>query len=217
MNLTVKHIIWDWNGTLLNDVWFCVEVMNEIRQKRKMSYISELAYRELFDFPVKDYYQKIGFDFDKETFESIGTDFMTLYDERQSECLLHQGAKQMLRQLFDAGISHSALSARHINELKKGLEFYKIDTFFSEIAGLDDHYANGKEELGKKLIARLPYPKDEIIMVGDTTHDYEVAQAMGVKCYLISHGHQTRNRLEECKNAIIVDDLSEILSYCNPA
>ena len=58
-----KHIIWDWNGTLLNDRWVCVNGINNCLKKRGLSSISEETYKSIFTFPVKDYYKKLGFDF----------------------------------------------------------------------------------------------------------------------------------------------------------
>ena len=51
-----KHIIWDWNGTLLDDAWLCVDVINGVLSRRNMSTISLRQYQELFNFPVIDYY-----------------------------------------------------------------------------------------------------------------------------------------------------------------
>ena len=67
-----KHIIWDWNGTLLDDGWLFVDVMNTILKRRKMNTITLEKYREIFGFPVKNYYIKLGFDLEKEPFEDLG-------------------------------------------------------------------------------------------------------------------------------------------------
>ena len=48
-----KHIIWDWNGTLLDDRWLCVEGINQALVKRDLNPITENKYRENFTFPVK--------------------------------------------------------------------------------------------------------------------------------------------------------------------
>ena len=61
-----KHIIWDWNGTLLDDKWLCVESINQALQKRNLPELSDDRYMEVFTFPVQEYYKAVGFDFDKE-------------------------------------------------------------------------------------------------------------------------------------------------------
>ena len=67
----IKHVIWDWNGTLLDDAWLCVDVMNGMLSKRGLPLITLEIYRNIFDFPVRDYYLKLGYDFDNESFEMV--------------------------------------------------------------------------------------------------------------------------------------------------
>ena len=62
-----QHIIWDWNGTLLNDAWLFVDIMNGVLSNRKLPLITVDDYRKLFCFPVKDYYKKLGFDLENES------------------------------------------------------------------------------------------------------------------------------------------------------
>ena len=73
-----NHIIWDFNGTLLDDAWLCVEILNDLLEKRKMPLITPALYGRIFDIPVIDFYEKIGFDFSIESFEIVGTEFITL-------------------------------------------------------------------------------------------------------------------------------------------
>ncbi|GAI63219.1 unnamed protein product [marine sediment metagenome] len=77
-----KHIIWDWNGTLINDVWLVVEIMNKMLKKRNLSKIDSKKYREIFDFPVTKYYSKLGFDFSNESFEKLTVEFISEYYQR---------------------------------------------------------------------------------------------------------------------------------------
>ena len=64
-----KHMIWDWNGTLVDDTLLFVDIMNGVLQNRNLDGINIQDYREVFDFPVKDYYTKLGFNFTEEPFE----------------------------------------------------------------------------------------------------------------------------------------------------
>ena len=80
-----KHIVWDWNGTLVDDTWLFVDIMNGVLKNRKLNGITLDDYRNVFDFPVQDYYQKLGFNFEDEPFESAGLDFIKIYDDRKFE------------------------------------------------------------------------------------------------------------------------------------
>ena len=193
-----KHIIWDYNGTLLNDVKLCVDIINDLLIKRDLPKMTIENYKEMFDFPVRDYYERIGFDFKKESFEIVGTEFINEYDKRQKTSKLHPGVEDLLSKVNTAGIEQSVLSARKEKQLLEELDYLGISFYFSEIVGLNDHYAGGKTENGIKLISRLGIPKDKILMIGDTKHDAEVAKEAGIDCILLSHGHHTGEKLESC-------------------
>ena len=66
MKKNFTTILWDWNGTLLNDTDFCISIVNGLLRARDKEALTKARYLEIFNFPVKDYYKKAGFDFSKE-------------------------------------------------------------------------------------------------------------------------------------------------------
>ncbi|MBM3404215.1 MAG: HAD family hydrolase [Bacteroidetes bacterium] len=195
----IKHIIWDYNGTLLNDAWLSVEIINSMLSARGKPTLTLDQYREVFDFPVKDYYQKVGFDFEEEPFEVTGLEFIILYNERKHECHLHAGAMDVLQSIHQKGFGQSILSARQEDELQDELDYHGISQYFNHISGLEDNYADGKLEHGKRLVEALNIPKDQILFIGDTVHDAEVAEAIGIPCILIPNGHHAVEKLSTCE------------------
>ncbi len=144
-----KHIIWDWNGTLIDDIWLVVEKMNKILKKRNMPGIDAKKYREIFDFLVTKYYAKLGFDFSKESFEKLTVEFIGEYYTRFNECNLFDEAEEVLKKIRNMGISQSILSASKEDVLTEKIKYYGIDKYFCRIMGLDNHYAESKVERGK--------------------------------------------------------------------
>ncbi len=109
--MATKHIIWDWNGTLLDDRWFCIETMNGVLRRRDMKEMTEKWFLENFTFPVKDYYIKLGFDFDKEPFSVSGSEFIHDYKQHHHEPNLHSQSVKVLEFFKDRGLTQSLLSA----------------------------------------------------------------------------------------------------------
>jgi phosphoglycolate phosphatase len=207
-----SHIIWDWNGTLLNDAWLCVDVMNNMLTKRDLPLITLEIYRNIFDFPVRDYYLKLGYDFDVESFEKVGMEFMILYNQRQKECSLHLEVVSVLEDISKLGLSQSILSAREQNELRQETVDLGVSHFFERQYGLDDHYAHGKTDVGIKLLDDLKVPKEKVMFIGDTRHDSEVADELGIDCVLVPMGHHSLQRLKSCNKRIIqsINELSNL-------
>ena len=196
----------------MDDGWLFVDVMNSILQRREMDTITLEKYREIFGFPVKDYYIKLGFDLEKEPFEESGLEFIKEYENRMFEAKLYPEVISLLTKLKAAGISHSILSAQHQTLLDDLLQFYNIQDYFIEVIGLDNHYANSKIENGINWINRLDFTVQEVLMIGDTDHDFDVSRAMGIDCLLFSQGHHCATRLEKT-GAAVFHNLHDILIY----
>ena len=197
-NTRYNHIIWDWNGTLMNDTWLCVEVLNSILQSRQMPSVSRESYRAQFDFPVIEYYERLGFDLVTEPFEDLSVEFNNEYDRRREECLLHEDAWTILESHAQAGRSQSILSASHHERLAEIIEYYELTSFFHHLLGLENVHAEGKIDLGRQCINAIDHDRQEILLIGDTVHDFEVASACGIDCILVSHGHQHHDKLDTC-------------------
>ena len=190
-----KHIIWDWNGTLLNDSWLFVDVMNSILKNHNMNTITVEKYRKIFGFPVEDYYKKIGFDLKKESFQKSGMEFIKAYKKRRYEAELHPMVNSILSKLLSMKITHSILSAQHQALLDDLTTYYNIREYFMGINGLNDHYARSKLNKGIEWMKKTGFDANMVLFIGDTDHDFEVAQALGTDCLLISHGHHCHTRL----------------------
>jgi len=191
-----KHIIWDWNGTLLNDVDYCKNIINRI----------------LVIFPVQDYYKAAGLDFTKTSFEVLGKDFISEYEDKKLTCSLHKNAIDVLSAIHKKGIGQSVLSAYLHDNLVSILDHYNLTQYFDNIIGLDNIYAGSKTHLGLTLVEQLNLPKEEILFIGDTLHDAEVAEAMGVESILIANGHQVKEKLMINSN-IVLDDMTQLIKY----
>lgn len=209
MKTKYTHVIWDFNGTLVDDTHICVKVMNNALTKRNMPQIDIAKYRSIFCFPVIDYYKKLGFTFEDEPFEKVGMEFISNYEKEKNNCLLHEGVKDVLKKLQSLGISQSVLSAYHTDNLNDFIKNLGIDIFFNHIIGLDNHYAESKTHLGTDWIKKQKIDKEHILMIGDTVHDKEVADAMGIDIVLLPYGHQKKSVLEK-SGAKILNNFAEI-------
>lgn len=199
-----KHVIWDWNGTLLNDTWLCVEVLNGLLARRGWEAITEDDYRQNFGFPVIHFYEYLGFETDVDSFERVSREFIGDYEARWfEECALHPNAHDVLAAMAASGVTHSVLSAAKQEALESGIQHYGLSEHFMGLVGTDNIYAEGKVGRGKHWIEQLPWLPKEIVLVGDTLHDFEVAEAIGSDCVLLAHGHHSPERLEATGKRVV--------------
>lgn len=206
-----KAIIWDYNGTLLNDAQVGVASINKMLSKRDMPLLTMETYREVFTFPVKDYYQAIGFDFEKEDWDVVAKEFISNYINFLPECGIFNEARELLTQFSENKKKQFILSAMEKKMLDDSTKEEKIQGFFTEISGIDDIYASSKIDNGKNLIERYQLQPNEVCLLGDTTHDFDVAKELGCDCILVAAGHQSEQKLKDTGCKRVVSSLREIL------
>lgn len=209
-NKRYRHIIWDWNGTLLDDAWLCTEILNQMLVRYEMQAITLKEYQEGFCFPVRDYYSKLGFDFKAYPYERIASEYIKNYNSRRLECGLRDKAEFVINELGAAGVKQSVLSAYEQKMLEEVIGHFALKGHFTNIVGLSDHYAHSKAENGRKLVESMEERLEEVVLVGDTLHDLEVADSMGIDCVLVESGHQSRQRLKKA-GAKVLKSLAELL------
>ncbi|MDD4848271.1 MAG: HAD hydrolase-like protein, partial [Bacteroidales bacterium] len=194
MITTQTCLIWDWNGTLLNDLEISIIAMNSLLKERKLPLLTEQYYKQVFDFPVKLYYEKIGFNFEQESFEEVGLEFMQRYQKLLSRATLTDHSLEVLSKIQNIGCEQFVLSSMKQSLLQKMLKDYGIHHFFKAVYGIGDDYGGGKMEIGRKLLSEQKIYSNNALLIGDTLHDAEVADEMNVSCLLFSGGHQSIQR-----------------------
>jgi len=216
MDLTkYKHIVWDWNGTLLDDAWLCLEIINEMAVRRKMPPVTHKKYQEVFDIPVIDFYIRLGYDLSAESFDDIANEFIGEYDRRRFECKLQDGAMEALELCARKGLGQSILTAYQKTRLLEVMDHFQLGKYFTHLAGSDDHYSNGKVENGKRLLKQLNIKAADVLVVGDTVHDFHAADAIGSDCVLIPSGHHSKEKLSTCQTEV-PDSLNDFFKDGEP-
>lgn len=217
MNLSrVQSVIWDWNGTLLNDMQLCIRSMNRLLSKRNLPLLCRDRYLDVFGFPVKDYYQRLGFDFSREAFEIPAEEFILHYNEGIDQVPLFEDAWETLCFFQQQGIRQYIVSAMEHRALESSVSKRGILPFFSSIHGIANNLAFGKSSIARELIQSQKLEPEYCIFIGDTIHDAEVAAETGVKGILIARGHQHPNRLNQTGNPVL-GSLSELQLFLQQA
>jgi len=206
------HIIWDWNGTILDDLPLTVSIVNAQLTKNARLPMSLDEYRGCFTFPLRVFYRNTGLAGTEEEFMERNLAFFAEYTKKRGECTLHHGVTRVLDTFIENGGTHSILSAYAQNDLTSITKLFGIDSKFTHIKGADNLEGSSKVDEGHALLSLLEYKTSRILFVGDTMHDYEVACSLGVQCALIAKGHQSKEKLSSAQ-ALLLDSHEELLSY----
>ncbi len=195
-------VVWDFNGTILDDVQIGLDAVNVLLERRSKPRIPDLAsYKDVFGFPMREYYARVGFDFSRESFDDVAPEWLREYLLREKSAPLCPTVPEALDALRDAGIPQYLVSASEETMLLGQVERLGIGKYFEEVHGLDNIYADSKEALIRSFVARR---EGRTVFFGDTEHDAFCARSAGAEVILIAAGHQSERRLK-LTNAPVVD------------
>ncbi len=210
--MSYTHLVWDFNGTVLDDVRHGIDCVNPMLAARGLPVIPDVeTYRALFGFPIDDYYRRLGFDFEKEDYDTVlAPEWVARYLAGEADCPLMPGVRETVAAVHERGISQLMLSATLHEQLLNQLTRRGLEGAFEEILALDNIHARSKKHVAVAWCEA--HPEAKLLFVGDTEHDADVARAVGADCVLFAGGHQSRRTLEACGFPVI-ERLEEILDY----
>ena len=205
MKMKYDHVVWDFNGTVLDDMQIGIDSVNAMLEQRGLPMLSGLEeYRATFDFPVEDYYRRLGFDFGREDYKTcLAPLWVSLYEQNEWRAPLFDGVEPLALELRAQGVRQSILSASESSMMRGQLRARGALEWFDEIWGNDSIHAYGKE--GLALAWRAQHPDANAVLIGDTTHDFLAAQAMGADCILVAAGHHSHEKLASCGVPVVED------------
>ena len=190
------HILWDFNGTIIDDVATGMKSVNTLLERRGLPTVDTIEhYHSVFTFPITEYYVNLGFDFEKEPFSEIAIEWTEQNEENIKKAPLHEGVRETLDFFKAEKIPQIILSATKRDMLINHIKGLGIYGYFDEFLGLDNIHAESKIAIGIEWMNNNPGAVP--LMIGDTTHDSEVAEKIGCECILVAKGHQSRATLEK--------------------
>ena len=202
------YLVLDFNGTIIDDVDLCLNILNHLLEERNYKKVSLEEYKHIFTFPIKNYYINAGFDLERYSFTSISNEFISLYQKASLNCKLYEGINELIDKCNNNEVKVVLLSASQIDNLKEQTDHFGLSEKFEAILGTSTIEAASKVEIGKNYFKDKQDKK--ILFVGDTTHDAEVASAIGADALLITHGHQARDVLLKANPLKVIDSFKEV-------
>ncbi|WP_042389927.1 HAD family hydrolase [Streptacidiphilus melanogenes] len=205
------HIVWDWNGTLFDDISAVVEASNAAFGEIGLPPMTVEEYREWYRIPVIDCYaDRIGRTPSQQEWERMDAVFHTHYTALRVSCGLAAGALELLA----SGRSQSLLSMYGHEELVPLVRSFGIDGHFRRVDGRDG--TSGTSGKGQYLVRHLVALGDAVdpartVLIGDVPDDAAAAAEAGVRSVLYTGGAGSRRGLSRI-GVPVADTLAEAVS-----
>lgn len=195
--MTSKHVVWDWNGTLLDDLPVVVEAVNLSMARLGMPPIDEDGYRDHFTRPVRAFYDSIfARPVTDEEWEKLNDGFHIEYFARVSGAGLTVDTLDALDAAGELGWGQSLLSMSPQDWLERVVSSKGVAERFVLIDGLSGPTGGVKAQHMEEHVQALDIHPQRVVVIGDTPDDAVAARHVGAGVVLYDGGSHHLPHLE---------------------
>ncbi|MCC0574940.1 HAD family hydrolase [Streptomyces californicus] len=213
---TRTHLVWDWNGTLLDDTYAVVRATNAAFAEVELEPITPERYREMYTIPIPRFYERfLGRLPTEAEWERMDGVFHRYYAEQRTACGLTAGAEELLHGWQRAGRSQSLLSMYGHEQLVPVVRGYGIEPRFVRVEGRRGPSGGSKalhmERHFEALAGVDGIVPENAVVIGDALDDAVAAAHVGARAVLYTGGSHSRRSLEGA-GVPVVDSLAEAVA-----
>lgn len=207
----------DWNGTIVADTEVTLRANNEVLKHFGFKPISLGQYRKHYDVPIRKYWISLGLDpnfFDQHAKEQERI-FLSKFEPEEKRVRTRTGAKQILEYLKRQQIECLIFSNHIIPHIEARLEGLGIKKYFSKVLARPQHnrdhqHKKFKDQFLRDYIKAKKLTMKEIVIVGDTVEEIEIAKNFGCHSVAITGGHNSTLRLKAMRPDFLIHNLTEL-------
>lgn len=199
-----KNLIFDWSGTLVDDMGPVIEATNTVLQKYHIPPYDREGFRRTFRLPYRDFYSEIipGI-----PLSELEAHFRPAFDNATSPVTVLPHAREKLQWATTRGLRLFVLTSMDPTAFARQLADLHMQHFFEHTyAGILD-----KRELIHHLIETHRLAKHETAFIGDMTHDIETARHGGISSIAVLTGYHHPEVLAQARPDITVPDLGVLV------
>lgn len=192
-----RHVVWDWNGTLLDDLRIVIDAVNRSLGALGWDVIDEQGYRDHFTRPVRSFYDSLaGRMVTDDEWQLLNEGFHDHYFTLVPKARLAPDARDALSAVEERGWSQSLLSMSPQGYLESIVRSTGIEGYFLAIDGLSGETGGNKALHLEEHLSRLEVEAAVAVVIGDTPDDAAAARHVGASVILYDGGSHHLPTLE---------------------
>ncbi|MBQ3864572.1 MAG: HAD family hydrolase [Clostridia bacterium] len=207
----IRNVVWDWNGTLLDDVEASLVSVNDMLDSFSIPPITLETYYTYVDTPISRFYEHL-FDLEKMPMSRLAPLFRERMAAHADQIGLMEHARETVACLADAGIRQWIISSAREESILRDLDMFGIQNYFEDVLGESNDYAGSKIERAVAYFRSHDLQGKESLVIGDTLHDLDLVDALTARCLLFAKGHQGKAILQG-HGVPVLNSLEELLPY----
>jgi len=216
MRQPFELLVFDWDGTLMDSAAAIAESLQAACLDLGLPVPATADARYVIGLGLSDAMKHILPGLPPGDYAKVVDRYRVQFLRRDGGTTLFTGARELIGELHDRGYLLAVATGKSRRGLDRALQDTGLGGFFHATRCADEGYAKPHPGMLEAVMETLATPAANTLMIGDTTHDLEMANSAGVPSAAITHGAHERAALADCKPLVMVDDLQELRDWLLP-
>mgnify|MGYP001201334906 CR=1 FL=1 len=198
-------VVFDWDGTLMDSAAAIAESLQAACMELDLPVPSLTQARYVIGLGLTDAMKYILPDLPAADYAKVVDRYRVHFLRRDGGTTLFPGAAAMISELHDAGFLLAVATGKSRRGLDRALAATGVGDYFHVTRCADEGFAKPHPGMLQAVMASLTATSAGTLMIGDTTHDLEMAQAAGVAALAVTYGAHDREALVRQQPLAIID------------
>jgi len=216
MRKPYELLIFDWDGTLMDSAAAIAEALQAACADLDLPIPPTSEARYVIGLGLTDSMKHILPDLPDSYYPKVVDRYRLHFLKRDGGTSLFEGAREMIEDLRERGYMLAVATGKSRRGLDRALESTGLHGMFDATRCADEGFAKPHPGMLFNILDRLATPAEKTLMIGDTTHDLNMANAAGVAAVAITHGAHEREALVPCQPLVMVNNLQELRDWLLP-
>ena len=206
-------LVFDWDGTLMDSAAAIVGSLQAACADLELPVPADAQARYVIGLGLPDAMRPILPELPPAEYPRVVERYRAQFLRRDGGTTLFPGAAELIRELHAGGFLLAVATGKSRRGLDRALNDTGLTDFFHATRCADEGFSKPDPGMLAAVMDTLATPPAATLMIGDTTHDLEMANAAGVAAIAVTYGAHERAALTACKPLAMVDELQGLRDW----
>jgi phosphoglycolate phosphatase len=206
-------IVFDWDGTLMDSAGVIVASIQNAARDMAIAAPDDAACRQIIGLGLTEALLQLFPDLPQAEHPRLVERYRHHYLGRDAEIPLFAGAEGIVRELHAGDFLLGVATGKSRKGLDRVLSYTGLGPYFHATRCADECFSKPHPEMLHQLMDELGASKERTLMIGDTSHDLQMASNAGVKALAVSYGAHDKEDLVAHQPLACIDTLEELQAW----
>ena len=213
MGRNYRLVVFDWDGTLLDSAGAIVACMQAAAIDLGLLPPDEKAARQVIGLGLHDALSQAMPGVPAREYPRIAERYRHHYLAKDHELSLFSGARELVEELSGGGCLLGVATGKSRLGLNRALEVSGLRSYFHATRCADECSSKPAPDMLREIMDELDTVPGQTLMIGDTTHDLQMAKNAGVGALAVGHGAHAREALQAERPLGLFDELGQLAEW----